>query len=52
MDLKFATAASNSADFNLQIDANAAGAQNGSEICRGRGKFPHLLHASKRLYKR
>ena len=49
-EVKFAAAAAaNFADFNIKIGANAAGARNGGEICRGGGKFRRLLHASKRL---
>ena len=50
-DVKFAAAATIFADFNIKIDANAEGARNGGEFCRGGGKFRRLLHASTRLYK-
>ena len=49
MEVKFAAAAANFADFNNKIGANVAGARNGGEICRGGGKFRRLVHASKRL---
>ena len=40
MEVKFAAAAAaNFADFNIKIDANAAGARNGGDICRDGGKF-------------
>ena len=35
MEVKFAAAAANFADLNIKIGANAAGARNGGEICRG-----------------
>ncbi len=50
MEVKFAAAAANFADFNIQIDANVEEARNGGEICRGGGKFRRLLHASERLF--
>ena len=49
MGVTFAVAAANFADFNIEIDANVAGARIGGEICRDGGKFRRLLHASKRL---
>ena len=49
MEVKFAAAAANFADFNIKIGANVARARHGGEICRGGGKFRRLLHASERL---
>ena len=51
MEVKFAASAAFFADFNINIGANAAGAQNGGEICRDGGKFRRLVHASQHFYK-
>ena len=51
MEVTFVAAAANFTDVNIKTGANAAGAQNGDEICRSGGKLRRLLHASKRPYK-